>query len=74
MPTYGVRDLFSMVLRHRRELVVTNFIALGKILASVPVSLPLLLPMDEAPLDCMSGGGFDNLPARLARALRERRP
>ena len=51
MPTYGVRDLFSMVLRHRRELVVTNFIALGATLASVPVPLLMPLLVDEVLLD-----------------------
>ncbi len=51
MPTYAIRDLFLMVLRHRKKLVATNFIALGATLASVPVPLLMPLLVDEVLLD-----------------------
>ena len=51
MPTYGVHDLFSMVLRHRKQLVATNLIALGATIASVPVPLLMPLLVDEVLLD-----------------------
>ncbi len=42
-PTYSWSHLRSLVLQHRRELVLAHVIAIGAALASVP--LPLLLPL-----------------------------
>ncbi len=43
MQSYGPRYLFSMVLQHRRQLVVANLIALVATIVIVPV--PLLMPL-----------------------------
>ena len=51
MRPYAPRYLFSLVLRHRRQLVTANLIALAATLVSVPVPLLMPLLVDEVLLD-----------------------
>lgn len=49
--TYTWRELFQQMLRHRKELIIANLIAIVAVLISVPIPLLIPLLVDEVLLD-----------------------